>query len=189
VQQSNISSSVIVYINALASFPSPLIILPGVTVSLFGTICGVDTIQVYGTLSLSDTGTTCDTNLRGKFKFSNIIVYDGGLLTTVAPTNLLYTVVCTTADAIFNNTQISSFTTAREFSGMHLSPFFFFYATKKNNCRCRSYMCCSLSLAQRPFNSQQRLRLPRLPLLQPYPQLQLHPHNFDRILFYNFQSH
>jgi hypothetical protein len=109
VEQNEIQSSVIIYPNASATFTSPLVIPTGATASFFGTICGVQTIEIYGTVSFSASGTTCSPNLPGKFNFTNIIVHNGATLTSESVCDLQDTIVCLYPSGIFNNSAFSKY--------------------------------------------------------------------------------
>jgi hypothetical protein len=109
VQGTQLNSSLMVYSNATVVTTSPLAIAAGATASIFGQICGADTIQVYGTLSLSSSATTCASNFSGKFLVDDIIVYNSATLTSVSMCDLQGTSVCLNAMAEFNTTELENY--------------------------------------------------------------------------------
>jgi hypothetical protein len=104
-----VNASIIIYPNATFMCQPPLVISPDVTASFYGLVCNTETIEVHGTMFLTDTGTTCDSNIPGKFKLSNIIIYAGGKVQTLSPVNLDNTYVCLHRSALFNTSDISNY--------------------------------------------------------------------------------
>jgi hypothetical protein len=84
IDDGKLSSSVVVYQNASVTFPPVVIIPQNTTLAFLGLVCGIQYIHVYGTLELSDVGSTFATGGVGEYEFTTIIVYDGGQLTSVS---------------------------------------------------------------------------------------------------------
>jgi hypothetical protein len=118
VQSGEVHASVVVLGNGAATFSSSMGILKlygNSTTAFYGTVCVPHVTEVYGTLALSRTGTTCDLNVPGEYRFPTLILCHGANLTIVGDLNVTATI------CLFQGANISSYSPGMSLaSGMNI---------------------------------------------------------------------